>query len=207
MPVRPISPDALVDELAERIVVGSNRWIRVAVDGADAAEPGALADAVAGAVRVRGRPVMRVRAEDHLRPASLRYERGRDDPEGFYDDWLDEAGLRREVLDPLGPRGTGRVRARRYDPRADRATRDEFAAVPVGGVLLLSGALLLGRGLPLDLTVHLHLSPAALARRTPAALAWTLPAYARYTEEVDPTAVADLVVRLDDPRHPAIVEP
>jgi hypothetical protein len=205
--VRPISPDALVGELAERIVGRPDRWLRVAIDGADAAEPAALADTVAAAVRLRGRPVVRVRVEDHLRPASLRYERGRDDPDGLYDDWLDEPGLRREVLDPLGPHGSGCVRARRYDPLTDRATRDEFAVVPAGGVLLLSGGLLLGRGLPLELTVHLHLSPAALARRTPSALAWTLPAYDRYREEVDPAAVADLVVRLDDPRHPALVEP
>ncbi|MGE5827459.1 MAG: uridine kinase [Micromonosporaceae bacterium] len=206
MPIRPISPEALVHELADRVVASPNRWTRVAVDGADAAGPGLLADEVAAAVRVRGRAVVRVRAEDHLRPASLRFERGRDDPDSFYDDWLDEAGLRREVLDPLGPHGDGRVRVRRHDPLTDRATRDEFTPVPAGGALLLSGGLLLGRGLPLELTVHLHLSPAALARRTPAALAWTLPAYARYAEEVGPAAIADVVVRLDDPRHPALVD-
>jgi len=55
--------------------------------------------------------------------------------------------------------------------------------------------------------VHLELSPAALARRTPTDLEWTLPAYARYADEVDPAAVADMVVRLDDPRHPAVARP
>jgi hypothetical protein len=77
--------------------------------------------------------------------------------------------------------------------------------LPSGGVLLLDGALLLGRGLPLDLTVHLHLSAAALARRTPADEAWTLPAYARYDERVRPLRHADVAVRMDDPRHPALV--
>jgi hypothetical protein len=70
--------------------------------------------------------------------------------------------------------------------------------------VLVDGCLLLGRGLPFDLTVHLRLSAAALARRTPAEQRWTLPAYARYEAEVDPDRVADVVVRLDDPRHPAI---
>jgi hypothetical protein len=73
-------------------------------------------------------------------------------------------------------------------------------------VLLLSGPLLLGHGLPLELTVHVELSPAALARRTPAELAWTLPAYERYAREVDPAAWVDVLVRADDPRHPAIVD-
>jgi hypothetical protein len=71
--------------------------------------------------------------------------------------------------------------------------------------LLLDGALLLGRGLPFDLSVHLWLSTAALARRTAPDAAWTLPAYERYELEADPLHAADVVVRVDDPRHPALV--
>ena len=72
-------------------------------------------------------------------------------------------------------------------------------------MLLLSGTLLLGAGLDLDLTVHCAQSSAALARRMPAGERWTLPAYERYAEEVMPEYLADVVVRLDDPRHPALV--
>ncbi|RRR70113.1 uridine kinase, partial [Streptomyces sp. RP5T] len=32
---------------------------------------------------------------------------------------------------------------------------------------------------------------------------WTLPAYERYAEETDPVGTADVLVRADDPRHPA----
>jgi hypothetical protein len=88
----------------------------------------------------------------------------------------------------------------------DRATRAGYVDLPPGGVLLLSGELLLGAGLPLDLTVHLAMSAAALARRTTDELRWTLPAYARYADEVGPEGFADVVVRMDDPRHPALVE-
>jgi hypothetical protein len=72
-------------------------------------------------------------------------------------------------------------------------------------VLLVDGALLLGRGLPFDLAVHARLSGPALRRRTPAEQAWTLPAYERYQREVGPERVADVVIRADDPRHPAVV--
>jgi hypothetical protein len=48
----------------------------------------------------------------------------------------------------------------------------------------------------------LWLSPGALARNTPAEDRWTLPAYARYEED----RVADLVVRVDHPDRPALVE-
>jgi hypothetical protein len=72
-------------------------------------------------------------------------------------------------------------------------------------VLLLDGALLLGRGLAFDFTVHLWMSGAALVRRTEAERAWTLPAYARYEREVEPSAAADVAVRVDDPKHPAVI--
>ena len=209
MRVRPISPAALVEALADRVAAAAagRRWLRVGVDGAPAAGGAALADALVPALRVRGRAALRVSAGAFLRPASLRLERGRDDPDVFYEDWLDVRGLTREVLDPLAGGGTGRVLPTLWDPVADRATRSAYVELAPGGVLLLDGALLLGSGLPLDFTVHLAASAAALARRTPADLAWTLPAYGRYAAEVGPETVADVVVRVEDPRHPALVAP
>ncbi|MYW02485.1 uridine kinase, partial [Streptomyces sp. SID3343] len=91
------------------------------------------------------------------------------------------------------------------DAARDRATRAGYATLPQGGVLLLDGPLLLGKGLPLDLSVHLWLSSGALKRRTPAQDAWTLEALERYAEEIRPSDEADLVVRYDHPAHPALV--
>lgn len=204
--VRPLSPDALVAELADRVAaLDPAGRPRVAVDGAPAADPDRLSAALVAPLRVRGRPATRISTVDFLRPASLRYEFGRTNPDAYYEGWLDEAGLRREVLDRLGPGGSGRVLPSLWDPHTDRATRAAYVAVPPGGVTLVSGALLLGGGLPFELTVHLALSPGALARRTPPELGWTLPAYARYDAEVAPASFADVVVRLDDPRRPALV--
>ena len=87
----------------------------------------------------------------------------------------------------------------------DRAARQPYSTLAAGTILLVSGPLLLGSGLAFDVTVHLEMSAAALARRTPADQAWTLPAFSRYAEEVGPAAFADLVVRVDDPRRPAMV--
>ncbi|MEH1102877.1 uridine kinase [Micromonospora sp. CPCC 205561] len=207
MRIRPISPQRLVAELAERLAgTDPAGRPRVAVDGAPAAGPDELAAALVDPLRALGRPALHVRAADFLRPASLRLEHGRNNPDAYYESWVDEPGLRREVLDPAGPGGTGRVLPSLWDARADRASRVPYVELPPGGVLLVSGALLLGGSLPFDLTVHLVLSPAALARRTDAALRWTLPAFARYADEVAPASFADVVVRADDPRHPALVE-
>ncbi|WP_406080513.1 uridine kinase [Micromonospora sp. NBC_00858] len=210
MRIRPISPDLLVTELTGRLADAATAGparLRVAVDGAPAAGPDELAAALVDPLRARGHPVLHVRAADFLRPASLRFEFGRSNPDAYYEGWVDEAGLRREVLDPAGPGGTGRLLPSLWDATADRASRARYVDLPPGGVVLVSGALLLGGGLPFDVTVHLALSGAALRRRTEPAQDWTLPAFDRYAEEVVPASFADVVVRADDPRRPALVEP
>ncbi|MGW6458085.1 uridine kinase [Streptomyces sp. NPDC055078] len=178
-------------------------WLRVAVDGAPAARPGELAARIEEALRLRGRGVLAIGTDGFLRPASLRYEYGREDPDTYYSGWFDIGALWREVFGPLEPDGSGLVLPDLWDPRTDRATRSPRKALPPGGVLLLYGPLLLGHWFPFDLTVHLRLSPAALRRRTDAGDHWTLPAFQRYEEEVDPAGTADVLVRADGPRRPA----
>ncbi|WP_189081062.1 uridine kinase [Mangrovihabitans endophyticus] len=207
MRVRPVSFAALVDELADRFAGQQpGRRLRVAVDGPPPAAPGLLADALVDPLRVRGRAAVRVSAGDFLRPASVRLEFGRTDPDAFYHGWFDEAALRREVLEPAGPGGTGTIVTTLWDPETDRATREPYSTLPPSAVILMDGPLLLGAGLPFDATVHLQLSQAALRRRAEPHLRWSLPAYERYAAEVAPASFADVVVRWDDLRHPAVVE-
>ncbi|MEU1726354.1 uridine kinase [Nonomuraea sp. NPDC005692] len=206
MRARPISREALVEELAELVAARPrDAWVRVAVDGAPAAGPGALADELVAPLRLRGRPVLRVSADDFLRPASLRLEHGRTDPDVFYEDWLDVKGLLREVLEPLEPGGSGRVLPALWDSGIDRAYRLPYRELAPGGVVLVDGTLLLGRGLPFEVSVHVWLSAGALARRTPQDERWRLPAYERYEQEVRPQRAADVVVRADHPDRPAVL--
>ncbi|MEV4642691.1 uridine kinase [Actinoplanes sp. NPDC049548] len=206
MRVRPVSTELLVEELADRLAgLQPGHPLRAAIDGPSAAGPGSLAEALIAPLRLRGRPAVHVATADFLRPASLRLEFGRTNPDSFYAGWVDEAGLRREVLDPAGPGGSGRILTRLWDATVDRAAREPYRELPADAVVIVSGPLLLGAGLPFDLTVHLALSAPALARRTGPDERWTLPAFARYADEVDPGAFADVVVRVDDPRRPAVV--
>jgi hypothetical protein len=205
---RPISPDVLAAELTERVAALPHRRLAVAVDGADGAtDTAGLADALVDPLRLLGRAAVRVPASGFLRPASLRFEHGKRNPDARYTDWLDLGALRREVLDPLAGEGSGEVLPALWDTERDRATRMARVPVPEGGVVLVNGEFLLGAGLAFDLVVHLWLSPAALRRRLPEDDAWALPAYERYESEVDPGALADVTVRVDDPRHPAVHEP
>jgi len=201
-----VDPAHLPDVLAADLdaVSPPGRALRVALDGPRSAHPHALADALIAPLRALGRAVVRVRADTFWRDASVRLERGRHDVDAFGHDWLDADALLREVLTPLGPDGAGEYLPSLRDPVTNRATREPRQAAGQGAILVLSGELLLGAGLPFDRTIHLAVSAAGRARRMPDEWAWTLPAFAAYDEDVDPIGHADIVIRLDDPRHPAI---
>lgn len=193
---RPLAP-ADVAETVARALAEPPGTVRAAIDGPPCAQPELLADALSAPLLALGRPFVHVRAADFWRDASLRLEYGHQDVESYLN-WLDAGALRREVLS-----GDTYLPSLR-DPVTNRATRAERVPLAAGTVLVVSGALLQGLGLPFDRVVHLLMSPAARARRTPAELAWTLPAFDRYDAEVAPADLADLVIKVDDPAHPAL---
>jgi hypothetical protein len=198
-----ISVEKLVEEVAGLVAARAGR-VRLVIDGPPPTRPLVLAERVADELRALGRAVIVVAAADFLRPASVRLEHGREDPDELLDGWLDEAGLRREVLDPAGAGGSGRVLPRLWNAAVDRAYRDAYVTLPDTGVVVVAGALLLGRALPVDVAVHLRMSAAALRRTLPPDEHWTLAAYARYETEHDPVAAADLLVLADHPDRPAV---
>ncbi|GAB2498237.1 hypothetical protein GCM10027063_42120 [Promicromonospora xylanilytica] len=174
--------------------------VRLLVDGHPSTRPERLADALVAPLEAAGRPVARVSVRDFLRRRSLRLEHGREDPDSLLDAWIDVGSLNREVLARV-------VERREYlpslrDPDTDRATRADYRYAAPGTVVVLDGTLAVGRGLALDIAVHLALKPATLRRRTPPDEAWALSAYERYAREI--AGVPDLVVRVDHPDHPAL---
>lgn len=203
MPFTSISPDGLADSVAGLVCARAGR-VRVLLDGPPPAGAAALAERVAQRLRAGGRATVVVAAGDFLRPASVRLEFGHTDPDAFLDGWLDEGALRREVLDPAGQDGSGRVLPRLWNLATDRAYRAGYVELPSDGVVLLAGALLLGRGLPAEVVVHMRMGPAALARALPTADHWTLPAYERYEDDRGPREEADVLVMADHPDRPAV---
>ncbi len=165
------------------------------LDGPGAAE---LADALVECLTAAGRAPLRVRSTDFWRPPGQRYEYGREDVQAFRELWLDEGALRREVLE-----ADGTWLPALWDAARERSARAARRPLPPRAVLLVDGVLLLGRGLPADLTVHVALSPAALRRR--GVPEWQLPAFAEYDAQVRPGEVCDVLVRAEDPSRPAVL--
>jgi hypothetical protein len=161
--------------------------------------------AIAERLPALGRPAVVVPATGFYRPASLRLEHGRTDPDARYSDWLDAGALAREVLNPVGPGGSATYLPALWDIHRDRAVRSRRRPMPAGGVLMVPGSLLQGGGLAFDVVVHLRVGPAARRRLTPPEQAWELPAFDRYDDEVDPAALADAVVLADHPGRPALL--
>lgn len=168
---------------------------RVLVDGVGSA---ALADDLVAPLAAAGRVPLRVRAEDFWRPAGERFAWGREDEQAMREVWLDAAALEREVLS----REHDYLPAL-WDVAHDRSARRAREPLPERAVLVVDGVLLLGRGLPADLVVHVALSAAALRRR--GVPEWQLPVLAAYDDEVRPGEVCDVLVRAEDPARPAVL--
>jgi hypothetical protein len=88
-----------------------------------------------------------------------------------------------------------------WDVDRDRSARQQVQPLPEGAVVVVPGLFLQGVGLP-GFVVHLALSPGALSRR--GVPTWQLPAFTTYDEEVRPADLADVLVRAEDPRRPAV---
>jgi hypothetical protein len=200
-----ISGELLARQLTDLLVRRhGGRPLRVALDAPGWVEAAPLVEALRTGLLAAGHPVGVVRAGDFYRDASLRFEYGKTDVESFYSGWLDRGALQREVLDPVAASEDAHYLPALRDAASNRAIRRGPLPMPAAGVLLVCGELLLGAGLGFDVAIHLAVSRAARKRQVPDELRWTLPAFDRYDIDVDPMALADVVIRYDDPAHPAV---
>lgn len=116
--------------------------LRVAVDGVDGAGKTTFADELAACLRKLGRDVIRVSADGFHLPRFIRYGLGRDSPEGFYRDSYDDAGLRRALLEPLGPGGDLRYRTAIFDVETDQPISEPSVTAAHGSILIVDGLFL-----------------------------------------------------------------
>lgn len=211
--VSPTSPTGLADLAVARaaaLVDGARSGgvaVRLGVDGAVTGETLDLGDLVAERALAAGIGVLRVSASGFLHRRSVRLERGPHDVDDAFERWVDWASLLREVLDPLVDPTRLTWLPRLWDAEADRPAREPVRTAAPGVLAVVDGPYLLRWELSgaLDVAVHLSTSPAALQRRFPGPDDPRPGAWARYLDECDPAARADLVVRHDHPDRPALL--
>jgi uridine kinase len=212
---------AVLDRVAEAVLALPGRGTaRVGIDGVDGAGKTTLADELGERLASSGRPVIRASADGFHHPRAVRYRLGRHSPEGFYRDSYDYAALRRLLLDPLGPGGTGRFRRAIFDVDADVAVEAPEERAAPGSILLLDGMFLHRPELrdAWDLSVFLRVEWTRNHRRrgapgTPTRVDLEAPATRRYLDgqrlyfrECAPWECASIVVDNHDLDAPFVVE-
>jgi hypothetical protein len=199
----PIFPDLLMESILDSCPAGG-RSIAL-VDGADAAQPAEFATRTAEHARSRGRAAAVVDLHDYVRPASIRFEYSRTDELSYRTLWFDYDALVREVVAPLRPGGNGHFLPRLWDESTDRSARARSVEAASDQIVLIAGPMLLGRGLNVDLSVHLRLSENALRRRTDPVHLWTCAPLLQYYDSLASSAERpDFLVRWDHPDRPAL---
>lgn len=195
--------------------------LRVAIDGPVASGKTTLADDLADTVRPRARAI-RAGLDGFHRPRAERYARGRRSALGYYEDARDYAAMRRALLDPLGPGGSGYYRTGLFDLEADRPAEAPLESAGADDVLIVEGTFLQRPEFDgaWDVVVFLDIDPElSLARglaRDSATLGGPeaaadlyreryLPAWAMYAAACRPRERADAVIDHRDFQAPAIV--
>lgn len=130
----------VIDEVADLVDRHAHAPVtRVAVDGIDGAGKTTFADELATVLRHRGQTVIRASVDGFHNPREIRYQRGRHSPVGYYLDSFDYDRLRRVLLDPLSPGGSGRYVPAVHDVASEQNLDMEPKQAVDGSVLVFDG--------------------------------------------------------------------
>lgn len=133
----------VLDQLADQIAtIQPDPFIRVGVDGFDGAGKTTFATELGEVLSARGMTVVRAGIDNFHNSRAIRYARGKDSPEGFYRDSFDLAALTTNLLEPLGPNGSGSYRVTAFDLVIDAPKLSELEQAVPGTVLVFDGVFL-----------------------------------------------------------------
>lgn len=133
-------------ELFEQICAGittRSHTVRVAIDGVDCAGKTTFADELGGFMESKGRNVIRASIDGFHNPPEVRYEMGKDSPEGYYLKSFNYDAIIQKLLKPLGPGGNKKYITAVYDFRTEKEVRGEIRTAPENCVLIFEGVFLM----------------------------------------------------------------
>lgn len=134
----------IINQLADLIAaVDRPHPVRVGIDGPGASGKTTLADELVEPLQQRGRPVIRASIDGFHHPPAVRYQRGKDDVAGYYHDSFDHTGMRRVLLEPLGPGGDRNYRVAQYDFRTESPVDAPMQIAKTNAVLIFEGVFVL----------------------------------------------------------------
>jgi len=201
----------ILDIVADRISAIDDHRLRIAIDGLTAAGKTSLGHELAQRLAERGRPTFRASLDDFKRPWSEAHLYDRVSGEGYYRNAFDLDAVHRLLLDGGAPDGDGTVALCGIDPLTQVDHSTVTVQLPPDAVLLVDGVFACRPELngSWDLRVWVDIDPELSVRRGTARDADTeggraaaealhrnryLAAEVLYMSEVDPRAVADVII-------------
>lgn len=143
MPTPEPARDSLLQDIALRVLARSrDPFTRVGIDGADGAGKTTFADELARILVAQDRHVVRASVDGFHNPRAIRYRQGRASPEGYFQDSYDYPAMRRALLDPFGPGGSGRYRMALFDHVADAPVDVPERVAAAGAIVIVDGIFL-----------------------------------------------------------------
>ncbi len=139
-PERRDTMKALAEELLQHYAHGR---VVVAVDGADGAGKTVFADDLATELRGLGHTVFRASMDDFHQPRALRYAKGRESAQGFYEDSYDYSAFRRVLLGPFRMAGSTGFCTEFFDLKRDVLFESRWQTGPADAILIVDGLFLL----------------------------------------------------------------
>jgi uridine kinase len=216
---------ALIDGLAALVCTLRTGRLRVAVDGLTCAGKTSFGHELGAALRRLGRPTLRAGLDDFKHPWRHAREHGYDrtSGEGYYRNAQDQGAVRRLLLAPMAPSGSGQVVLCAHDPLTGVDHSGTVVRAPDDAVLIVDGVFALRPAYDScwDLRIWLDVDVELSARRMlvrdqereGAVEAARLhreryhPGELIYLAEVNPRERADVVVDNTDLARPRLVRP
>jgi len=135
--------DEALNQIALEVAeLPADPFVRVAVDGFDGAGKTTFADELGEILTARGRNVIRATIDKFHNPKTIRYALNRNSSEGFYRDSFNLSALVANLLEPLGPGGSGHYRTGVFDVRNDLPKLEPLEQALPESILLFDGIFL-----------------------------------------------------------------
>jgi len=138
-----ISRQKLVKYLSGLILEGhKSRPFRVGIDGIDASGKTSLSDDLANALNGSGRQIISASIDGFHNPKDIRYRKGRKSPDGYFFDSFNNQAIVENILAPLGPEGSLRIKGAIFDFRTDTFVDSPTIIADPDAILIMEGVFL-----------------------------------------------------------------
>lgn len=214
----------LIRYLAEAIFrTKRHHPVRVGIDGVDASGKTTLANSLTDYLKSQNRDVIRASIDGFHNPKLVRYQKGRNSPEGYYYDSFNNQAIIDNLLAPLGKNGNLKYKKEIFDFKTDKEVVLPLEAAEIDSTLIMDGVFLFRPELInyWDLKIFLEADFKTTVSRATKRDGYYLgseqeivdkynqryiPGQQLYFQECRPQGVADIVVNNSDFENPIITK-